>query len=600
MPTCRASALRRLVNDTPKADSRANSPSRSDEIPLLKIKHLCLRSHLILSIESQDLSQFGLLCPQQHQQVRLPTSILSASINYTSRCVGKLVCPRACCTSGRWGHIGATSGPRTTGPHIRDPIRSSTGPPMHVRRRFRACQREGPGRCRQQRRDLAGIGGVSQRTSASTRTALAAAALAEPLGEALPDGRAGLLGDLQQEGSQRLAQDLHEASREQPPQGSSPHAGAETNQRYRLQRWNPGNEKAPRMRETLRVGGPVWAHSDDYMPECDNRSSHRSSSLVNGGRPSSGRRGIRSIRAPKATASISASKWSRRWAGMRFLVAVRCPLRWRPMVWLTVALTTVGVGATALSGDQDPDVLLPVSAHCAFPAASTAARQLDLGSQGRPFVGDYRRFDRTHPFWVMLPWPPHGTMTATTPDGKRIGRGQRRHAMAGTSTQAMDIASPAEPHHRLAVVGDRDRGPARFVRVLADAPDLGPPGHGRGTGHPDGPGRRGRGRAGHRRPGQPGRVPSRPGWPPGRPLAVWARGWSCCPATRTPRSGMPGCAAAGSCSGWVLWAGPCSTSGRSSSTGTRRSGGSGRPCSPPPGPAGRCCGRSGGWPPGGR
>jgi hypothetical protein len=158
MPTCRASALRRLVNDTPKADSRANSPSRSDEIPLLKIKHLCLRSHLILSIDSQDLSQFGLLCPQQHQQVQLPTSILSASINYTSRCVGKLVCPRACCTSGRWGHIGATSGPRTTGPHIRDPIRSSTGPPMHVRRRFRACQREGPGRCRQQRRDLAGIG----------------------------------------------------------------------------------------------------------------------------------------------------------------------------------------------------------------------------------------------------------------------------------------------------------------------------------------------------------------------------------------------------------------------------------------------------------
>jgi hypothetical protein len=32
-----------------------------------------------------------------------------------------------------------------------------------------------------------------------TRTALAAAALAEPLGEALPDGRAGLLGDLKQE-----------------------------------------------------------------------------------------------------------------------------------------------------------------------------------------------------------------------------------------------------------------------------------------------------------------------------------------------------------------------------------------------------------------
>ena len=31
MPTCRASALRRLANDTPKADSSANSPSRSDD-----------------------------------------------------------------------------------------------------------------------------------------------------------------------------------------------------------------------------------------------------------------------------------------------------------------------------------------------------------------------------------------------------------------------------------------------------------------------------------------------------------------------------------------------------------------------------------------
>jgi hypothetical protein len=112
--------------------------------------------------------------------------------------------------------------------------------------RFRACQRERP-------RPLQaaatgpwwGLGCVSQRTSASTRTALAAAALAEPLGEALPDGRAGLLGDLQQEGPQRLAQDLQEASREQPPQGSSPHAGAETDQRYRLQCGTGGTKKRP-------------------------------------------------------------------------------------------------------------------------------------------------------------------------------------------------------------------------------------------------------------------------------------------------------------------------------------------------------------------
>ena len=92
---------------------------------------------------------------------------------------------------------------------------------------FGHAKERGPGRCRQ-RRDLAGLGCVSQRGSASTRTALAAAALVEPLGEALPDGRAGLLGDLQQEGPQRLAEDLQEESREQPPQGSSPHAGAET------------------------------------------------------------------------------------------------------------------------------------------------------------------------------------------------------------------------------------------------------------------------------------------------------------------------------------------------------------------------------------
>jgi hypothetical protein len=32
------------------------------------------------------------------------------------------------------------------------------------------------------------------------------------------------------------------------------------------------------MRETLRVGGPVWAHSDIYMPKSDNRSSHRQGS----------------------------------------------------------------------------------------------------------------------------------------------------------------------------------------------------------------------------------------------------------------------------------------------------------------------------------
>src|SRR4029450_1786377 len=96
-------------------------------------------------------------------------------------------------------------------------------------------------------------GRVSQWASASTRTALAAAALAEPLGEAPPDRRAGLLGDLQQEGPERLAEDLQEVSREQPPQGSSPHADAATDQRYRRQRWNPGERKsAPHARDAPR------------------------------------------------------------------------------------------------------------------------------------------------------------------------------------------------------------------------------------------------------------------------------------------------------------------------------------------------------------
>jgi hypothetical protein len=89
------------------------------------------------------------------------------------------------------------------------------------------------------------LGRVSQRASASTRMTLAAAALVDPLGEALPNGRAGLLW---RSPAGRLAaarRGSQEVSREQPPQGSSPHAGAETDQRYRLQRWHRGNEKRP-------------------------------------------------------------------------------------------------------------------------------------------------------------------------------------------------------------------------------------------------------------------------------------------------------------------------------------------------------------------
>ena len=47
--------------------------------------------------------------------------------------------------------------------------------------------------------------------------------------------------------------------------------------------------------------------------------------------------------------------------------------------------------------------------------------QQHASRRGGRFVGDHCRSDRTHPIGVMLAWPPHGTMGATTPDGKRMG-----------------------------------------------------------------------------------------------------------------------------------------------------------------------------------
>jgi hypothetical protein len=143
------------------------------------------------------------------------------------------------------------------------------------------------------------------------------------------------------------------------------------------------------------------------------------------------------------------------------------------------------------------------------PAASTT----DSPRPDQYFVGPY------HPFGVMMACRPHGTMRATTPEG--IAGLRPKETRHGRYLDAGDgRPSPAEPHHRLAVVGDRDRGPARFVRVLADAPGLCPPGHGRGPGHPHGPCRRGRGRAGHRRPGQPGASPPGPAGRQGGPWRV--------------------------------------------------------------------------------
>jgi hypothetical protein len=237
---------------------------------------------------------------------------------------------------------------------------------------FGHAKEKGPD-CRQQRRDLAGLGRVSQRPSASTRTALAAAALAEPLGEALPDGRAGLLGDLQQEGPQRLAEDLQEESREQPPQGSSPHAGAETDQRYRLHGGTRGQRKsAPPVRDAPRRW-PCLGTLRRLQPNSVNRSSHRSSSLVTGApppvvAPKSGQSGQR--RSPLARPADS-----RR----RLLLSARAAGR-------QVCVPLVRAGSV---GHREPLVL---GGHERSTSAnqhrrSEALHRLDLGRRSSPALG---------------------------------------------------------------------------------------------------------------------------------------------------------------------------------------------------------------------
>jgi hypothetical protein len=221
--------------------------------------------------------------------------------------------------AGSIGLLGLLRAGHLRGPHPL--VNRPTDAPQTAR--FRACQRERPRPLQAAATGPCGDWGrVSQRASASTRTVLAAAALAEPLGEALPDGRAGLLGNLQQEGPERLAEDLQEVSREQPPQGSSPHAGAETDQRYRLQRWNRGNEKRLACARRPRVGGPIWAHSDDYSPtlsigQAIGQVSWSTAVGLSAVAAASGQSGHR--RSPPASrlrlaASISASRSSRRWA----------------------------------------------------------------------------------------------------------------------------------------------------------------------------------------------------------------------------------------------------------------------------------------------
>jgi hypothetical protein len=113
---CRASALRRMANDTSNADSRVNSPSGSDDVPSPKIKHLRLRSHLIRSIDSQDLSQLGLLCPPI-APAGLACHVNSVGLGklYLRRVGAGLSAPSAASKPGTAGPLGATSGPRTTG-----------------------------------------------------------------------------------------------------------------------------------------------------------------------------------------------------------------------------------------------------------------------------------------------------------------------------------------------------------------------------------------------------------------------------------------------------------------------------------------------------
>ena len=138
---------------------------------------------------------------------------------------------------------------------------------------FGHAKEKGPD-CRQQRRDLAGVVGASvsgrqrrlerrlpRRLWRSRRARRFP--MAEPACWAISSRKA-------RSGSHRIS-NRHPASSHHKDRV---HTLAPRPTRYRLQRGNRGNEKAPRMRETLRVGGPCWAHSDDYMPERDDRSSH--------------------------------------------------------------------------------------------------------------------------------------------------------------------------------------------------------------------------------------------------------------------------------------------------------------------------------------
>ena len=118
----------------------------------------------------------------------------------------------------------------------------------------------------------------------------------------------------------------------------------------------------------------------------------------------------------------------------------------------------IGTGAWGSASRSGPRKLMIISSKAVARLTPPATCSVIPVRQARALAGPH------HPFGVMLAWPPHRTMRATTPDGKRM-------AEAKGDTPWLDLdagdghPSPAEPHHRLAVVGDRDRGPARFVRT---------------------------------------------------------------------------------------------------------------------------------------
>jgi len=107
------------------------------------------------------------------------------------------------------------------------------------------------------------------------------------------------------------SQDLQEASREQHHKDRVHTLAPRPTRDIGFNGGTEATERAPRMRETPRVGGPVWAHSDDYMPRFEVRSSGRSSWLVSGGRPASSRCGIRSMRPrPEGRRRARPAGWS--------------------------------------------------------------------------------------------------------------------------------------------------------------------------------------------------------------------------------------------------------------------------------------------------